>query len=73
MTKLVWNQVGNDEWHAGGLRRSFSIITNTLGHYSLRARTGDNPSIHVGVFQTLKQAKARAQSILNKGVTKAAS
>lgn len=70
MSKLVWNKISKDEWQAGGLSRSFSIIANEIGTFSVRARTGDNPSIHVGIFQSLKKAQARAQAVIDNGVSK---
>jgi hypothetical protein len=70
MTKLVWNQVDGGLWQAGGLTRHFSIIKNDLGHFSVRVKTGDNASIHVGVFQTLKKAQSRSQRILDQGIGK---
>jgi hypothetical protein len=68
MSKLIWNQIDGELWQAGGLTRSFSIIAYSNGGFSLRARTGDNPSIHVGVFTTLKKAQSRAQAIHDKNV-----
>jgi hypothetical protein len=69
--KLVWNEVSEGEWHAGGLTRHFSITRTDAGSFSLRVRTGDNPSIRVNAFATLKIAQARAQRISDGGLSKA--
>lgn len=67
MSRLVWNEVAAGEWQAGGLKRFFSIIKTEAGNFSLRVRTGDEPSIRVNAFATLRRAQARAQQILDAG------
>lgn len=72
-SKLVWNEVAEGEWQAGGLSRHFSITKTNAGTFSLRVRTGDEPSIRVNAFATLKLAQARAQRISDAAITKAES
>lgn len=69
-TRLAWDAVGGGMFQAGGLARHFEIARTATDKFALRARTGDEPSIFVGVFSSLDQAKFRAQRILDQGVGK---
>ncbi|HRF08531.1 MAG TPA: hypothetical protein PL193_07795 [Xanthobacteraceae bacterium] len=60
-THLVWSNVADGEWHAGGLEGSYSIVRTANGKYSLRTRRGDDPSRRIGTFETLHAAQQRAQ------------
>lgn len=67
---LVWHEVvPGKEWHAGGLERSFSVVKNDRGRFSLRARSGDLPSLVVDLFDTLDRAQAHAQTMVDVSVT----
>jgi hypothetical protein len=65
LTRLVWNQIDDGLWQAGGLGHSFSIIKAEDGTFSMREKVGDDPSKRNGNFSSLKQAQFRAQRIID--------
>lgn len=61
MIKLIWNQVDEGLWQAGGLTHSFSIIKADDGSFSVREKIGDATSTRLGSYATLVRAQIAAQ------------
>lgn len=69
MKKLKWDQVSENEWHAGGLRRHFEMhrtpdvkkATFHHEHFSLYVREGDEAPRYVASYLTRGPCEARAE------------
>lgn len=57
---LIWHDVGDGEFQAGGLGFRFSIIPNINGKFSLRLQQGDSASRFCGLYPSLEAAKIAA-------------